>query len=330
MEGGEDEMKGTRGNLVKLALVILTAGVFVAVQELPALAATTDVTVGPSNTRTYSPQSPHINKGDTVHWIWATGTHTVTSNDNGATFDSGAPQSGGTFDHVFNDVGLFKYHCLVHGLGMSGEIIVGKLLSVSKSGNGVGHVTSDTGGINCPGTCQAAYDSSTTVSGAVSGTGTTVMIPMSSDTNETATFKLKYRPDGLIKLASASSFHGNNVYNTSGAGQTVSASVLPGHSRSFLVQEQNDGTLSDSFKLKGPGSSPRVVVHYFAGTMNITSAVVAGSYSTGSISPGASKTYKIVLKARSSAPKSTFGDLLTATSTGGGEKDAVLARHAIT
>ena len=40
--------------------------------------------------------------------------------------------------------------------------------------------------------------------------------------------------------------------------------------RTFVVNVQNDGAVSDSFLLRGPGSSTGFTVAYFAGTTNIT------------------------------------------------------------
>jgi plastocyanin len=68
-----------------------------------------------------------IAAGDTVTWTFADAEpHTVTS-DSGA-FDSGQPQTGGTYQFTFNSAGTYDYYCAVHGaaggLGMSGTITV--------------------------------------------------------------------------------------------------------------------------------------------------------------------------------------------------------------
>jgi plastocyanin len=68
-----------------------------------------------------------IRAGDTVTWTFADAApHTVTS-DTGA-FDSGQPQTGGTYQFTFNSAGTYDYYCVVHGaaggLGMSGTITV--------------------------------------------------------------------------------------------------------------------------------------------------------------------------------------------------------------
>jgi plastocyanin len=66
-----------------------------------------------------------ISAGGTVTWTWrGSSSHTVTSDDNGATFDSSPPRSSGTFSHTFPNAGSFPYHCEVHGLFMAGTITV--------------------------------------------------------------------------------------------------------------------------------------------------------------------------------------------------------------
>lgn len=53
-------------------------------------------------------------------------THTVTADD--GSFDSGNLKNGGSFEQIFNQVGIFVYHCAIHGSagghGMVGAIAV--------------------------------------------------------------------------------------------------------------------------------------------------------------------------------------------------------------
>jgi plastocyanin len=84
----------------------------------------------------FSPPSVTIHVGDTVHWVWDTSDHTVTSY--GETVDQftspgNTPLNmGTTFDHTFNVAGTFQYRCLVHSFptgngtfgGMIGTITV--------------------------------------------------------------------------------------------------------------------------------------------------------------------------------------------------------------
>jgi plastocyanin len=71
----------------------------------------------------FSPASVTIRTGGTVTWTWrSSNLHTVTSNT--GAFDSGTPQSSGTFSHTFATAGSYPYHCEVHGLSMSGTVTV--------------------------------------------------------------------------------------------------------------------------------------------------------------------------------------------------------------
>jgi len=75
-----------------------------------------------------------IHAGDSVHWTWDSGFHSVTSVAGSIdSFDSGdqfAPSA--TFDHTFTHVGRITYYCNIHGFdngngtagGMSGVITV--------------------------------------------------------------------------------------------------------------------------------------------------------------------------------------------------------------
>lgn len=65
-----------------------------------------------------------ITAGDTIQWNW-TGSNPHTVSSTGAeSFDSGAPQTVGSFLHTFSTIGSFGYMCAVHGSAMSGTVIV--------------------------------------------------------------------------------------------------------------------------------------------------------------------------------------------------------------
>jgi hypothetical protein len=134
------------------------------------------------------------------------------------------------------------------------------------------------------------------------------------------------KPDGLIKVGTGAAV-GNNVYNTTGAGQSKTGSATRGHAITFSITVQNDGTgAADTFKLKATGSaSGNFTVAYFKGATDITSQVVAGTYTTSPLAPGASLAFtaKVTVKP-SAAASSSVSRLLTITSVGDGtKKDAV-------
>ena len=72
----------------------------------------------------YSPASKTVAKGTVVTWTNNDGyAHTVTSND-GTSFSSGNIDAGKTFSYTANVAGTFDYHCTIHGVAMSGTLIV--------------------------------------------------------------------------------------------------------------------------------------------------------------------------------------------------------------
>ena len=78
----------------------------------------------------FSPHSVHIIPGDTVHWVWVSGSHSTTSGGcpGGACapdgrWDSGA-KSSGSFDRVFDQPGSYPYFCSIHGSMMQGLVLV--------------------------------------------------------------------------------------------------------------------------------------------------------------------------------------------------------------
>jgi len=132
------------------------------------------------------------------------------------------------------------------------------------------------------------------------------------------------RPDARIGPAAAGPFSGNNVYSASGAGEAKTISVQRGHSGTLYADIQNDGLSADTLKVTGPAGAQGFTLTYFHGATNVTGQVLAGTYSTGSLAPGAHVTLKVVIKVASgSANSGTF--LITARSQPGVPVDAVRA-----
>jgi Divergent InlB B-repeat domain len=174
-------------------------------------------------------------------------------------------------------------------------------LTVSKQGSGAGQVTSTPAGIVCGETCQDAFETGTAVtltatpdsssiftgwSGDCSGTG---MCQLTTDQarSVTATFKaIVYRPDALIRPSSTSSWAGDDVYSPTGAGETVSTTAARGTMMTFHIGAQNDGNVADTMTVAGPEGFKGFAVHYYDGTMDVTTEVVQGTYSTGPGAPG--------------------------------------------
>jgi hypothetical protein len=143
------------------------------------------------------------------------------------------------------------------------------------------------------------------------------------------------KPDGRIRLSAtgypgkikpqSGPFVGNNVYNTTGVRQTATeawyGTSFPGSYYIFDISIQNDGTRADRFRVKATGAATTGwAIKYFRGTTNITLAVKAGTYQTGSLAPGA--TYLITAKL--TFPGGDISRLVTITSTADAtRKDAV-------
>ena len=79
----------------------------------------------------FQPASLTIAVGDTVHWVWSAGSHTVTNGtgptdpEAGTLFDEPLSISNPLVTYVFSSAGEVPYFCRPHfGLGMTGLIIV--------------------------------------------------------------------------------------------------------------------------------------------------------------------------------------------------------------
>ncbi len=133
------------------------------------------------------------------------------------------------------------------------------------------------------------------------------------------------KPDGRIRLGTGA-FAGDNVYNTTGAGQSKTGSAAKGKTISFGISIQNDGSSPDIFKIKATGTAANAyTVKYFRGTTDITAAVVAGTYKTTSLAQAATYliTAKVTVKSTAAAGSSVTR-LVTITSVGNStRKDAV-------
>lgn len=74
----------------------------------------------------FAPPELSVPVGTTVEWIDDTGRHTVEADD--GSFKSATLVAGGRFEHRFDQIGVFPYHCTFHGdshgKGMSGVIKV--------------------------------------------------------------------------------------------------------------------------------------------------------------------------------------------------------------
>ena len=146
-----------------------------------------------------------------------------------------------------------------------------------------------------------------------------------SGTRRTRVLAPTYRPDGRLRLGAGAPI-GNNVYNTTGAGQTRSATVPNLGTATFTATIENDGNAPDGFTVKGLGTTSRYTVTYRDGPTNITAQVLAGTYTLTGMAPGATHDLTITIKAKPGTPVgNTLSRLVTFTSNTTNAKDAVKA-----
>jgi plastocyanin len=102
-----------------------------------ALATIHVVQVGPNNGFTFSPASITFPIGDTIEWVWATGSHTTTSDAAGipvgaTAWDQPINVSNTSYMYKPTVAGIYNYHCTFHqGLGMVGNFTVTSPTSVT-------------------------------------------------------------------------------------------------------------------------------------------------------------------------------------------------------
>ena len=121
------------------------------------------------------------------------------------------------------------------------------------------------------------------------------------------------KPDCRVRLLSESRLVGNNIYGTTGMGQTRSTAAAAGTSTTFVLSMQNDATASDAFSIQGPGGSPPFTVRYLtglSGSTDITSAVMAGTYRTSALPPSGVRALRLVISSAPGTPLATTGSWL--------------------
>ena len=103
---------------------------------------------------------------------------------------------------------------------------------------------------------------------------------------EIGALELDHHPDGELRRTGTARFVGNDVFNAAGVNQTVNVTVGRAPAKVDL-RVQNDGDLPDAFSVLGPASNRQFTVRYLQGTNDVTPQVVAGTFSTAALAPGA-------------------------------------------
>jgi len=123
------------------------------------------------------------------------------------------------------------------------------------------------------------------------------------------------QPDAQIRPAGTASFTGNGIYSSTAAGESKSLTAARGTTGTFYLKFQNDGLLSGSYLLHATGSATGFTTTYTVAGVGVNSKIKAGTYTTGTLSPGKSITVKLVVNvAKSAGTSASF--LIKATHTG--------------
>ena len=120
------------------------------------------------------------------------------------------------------------------------------------------------------------------------------------------------RPDGRIRKGATGTYFGDDIYNTTGVGQTRTGAAARGGTVTYYVSVQNDAPFPDTLRLRGTASTAAFRMRYSTGGVDITPQVTAGTYTTPTLAPGATFEITVEVKVKTSAPA---GSSLTATLT---------------
>lgn len=133
------------------------------------------------------------------------------------------------------------------------------------------------------------------------------------------------QPDGQIRR-NFRGWIGGNIYNSTGAGQSLSAEAGPRSWVLFRIGIQNDGFLRDRFTVDANGGAVAGYrTRYFRYTAEITSAVNAGTYVTRWLGPGERVVIEAWVRVKAIAePGSAMERSITISSTNDATKHDVL------
>jgi len=126
----------------------------------------------------------------------------------------------------------------------------------------------------------------------------------------------RYRSDARFGLL------GDNIYDATGAGQTTAVRIAARMTATLMVTLQNDGTETDDIAVKGAGSRGAFTARYLDGATDVTAQVVAGTWKTAPLAPGASTDLTVVLRPKPGTPSGT-GAVFAVTATSGGSAGSV-------
>ncbi|HSJ21737.1 MAG TPA: Calx-beta domain-containing protein, partial [Nocardioidaceae bacterium] len=104
------------------------------------------------------------------------------------------------------------------------------------------------------------------------------------------------RPDALVSTALRSGYAGDNVYNTTGRNQTKVVQARRTQVRTFYVRVQNDGNVTNTFKVQGSAPAAGSTVTYLSGSTHVTKAMRSKAGLQVRLSPGKFKVITVRVK----------------------------------
>ena len=120
------------------------------------------------------------------------------------------------------------------------------------------------------------------------------------------------RPDLLVRLGT-DPWVGDGVYNVSGDGQTLPVTVPVAQSVTLRLRFENEGNQPDDLEVKGVARTPAFKLKYTVGpaghTINVTDAVVAGTFRFASVDPGDARVIRVTLWVRNTSDPGATDEL---------------------
>lgn len=126
---------------------------------------------------------------------------------------------------------------------------------------------------------------------------------------------LNSQPDMLGAIGAAGAL-GGNIYSLDGTGQTLATGIRRnGFSKTATIIIQNDGPVSETFRLEGTRGDSRFELACFVDGRDVTTRLVTGSYFTKRLAPGATERLVVRITARTKLPGQRKNLLFSAVST---------------
>lgn len=127
------------------------------------------------------------------------------------------------------------------------------------------------------------------------------------------------RPDALVSTRKSGGYVGNNVYNTTGAGQTRTVKARRGTSRTLFVRVVNDGNVANTLIVRGSATGAGSRVHYLVGSRDVTRRMRSPAGWSVVLAPGQSQRIAVKVTVK---PGARVGSLKVARVSGSWTGDA--------